>query len=45
MLGGGEIAPIEFIEFGDNLVGVNKFHREGIEEKGVFSATSLNGGK
>ena len=40
---GSEIAPIEFTEFDNNLVGVNKFPREGIGEKDVFSVTIFNG--
>ena len=40
---GSEIAPSEFIEFDNNLVGVNKFPREGIEEKDVLAPLALMG--
>ena len=40
---GGEIAPTELTEFDNNLVGVNKFPRKGIEEKDVLAPLALMG--
>ena len=38
---GSEITPNELIEFDNNLVGVEKFPREGIEEKDVLMSLAL----
>ena len=40
---GGEIAPNELTEFDNNLVGVKKFPKEGIEEKDVLMSLALMG--
>ena len=40
---GGEIAPSEFTEFDNNLVGVGKLPREAIGEKDVLASLALMG--